>query len=150
SHVYRRADFQEIGRYAPYRVRDVGERVVCSLWALGTAIEDVLELTPDGDVVRVVEPLAPPAEGGAMPAEVADGIGAILATTSAPALAPAIRAAARRLTLEWAPLPGELASVRGDVVRVSNRVRTRLGATLRTAADEARHEAALAALTEVA
>src|SRR5206468_1906462 len=77
SRVYQRPDVQGIGRHAAYRVRDTGGRVVCSLWALGTAIEDTLELDEDGHVVKILEPPAQPAEHRALPPEVADGIGAI-------------------------------------------------------------------------
>jgi hypothetical protein len=150
SRAYHRPDAQGVGRHAPYRVRDADGRVVCSLWALGSAVEDTLELTADGDVVRIVEPPPQPSARGAIPAAVADGIGAIVAATSAPALAEAIRAAARRLTLAWAPLHGELTGVNGTTVCVSNRLRERLAASLTSPSDEVRRGAALATLTEVA
>ena len=149
SRVYQRPNAQGIGRHAAYRVRDTGGRVVCSLWALGTAIEDTLELDEDGHVVKILEPPAQPAEHRALPPEVADGIGAIVAATSAPALGPALRAAARRLTLTWAPLHGELASMKGDAVRLSNRLRAVLAASPSSPSDAARRDAALATLTEV-
>src|SRR5207247_2358902 len=78
SRVYQRPNAQGIGRHAAYRVRDTDGRVVCSLWALGTAIEDTLELDEDGHVVKILEPPAQPAEHRALPPEVADAIGAIV------------------------------------------------------------------------
>src|SRR5262249_41064674 len=164
SRVYQRPDAQGIGRHAAYRVRDTGGHVVCSLWALGTPIEDTLELDEDGHVVKILEPppqpaqhrttlsdrRPQPAEHRALPPEVADGIGAIVAATSAPALGPALRAAARRLILTWAPLHGELASMKGDAVRLSNRLRAVLAAGSPSLSDDARRDAALATLTEVA
>jgi len=150
ARAYHRPDVQGVGRYAPYRVRDVAGHVVCSLWALGTAVEDTLALTEEGDVVRIVEAPPQPPERCPIAVEVADGIGAIVAATSAPALAPAIRAAAHRLTLTWAPLHGELAGVSGDTTCVSNRLRAWLAASLESPSDAARREAALAALTEMA
>ena len=150
SRVYQRPDAQGIGRHAAYRVRDTGGHVVCSLWALGTPIEDTLELDEDGHVVKILEPPPQPAEHRALPPEVADGIGAIVAATSAPALGPALRAAARRLILTWAPLHGELASMKGDAVRLSNRLRAVLAAGSPSLSDDARRDAALATLTEVA
>ncbi|PYN96271.1 MAG: hypothetical protein DMD91_22040 [Candidatus Rokuibacteriota bacterium] len=150
AHAYHRPDVQGVGRYAPYRVRDVAGHVVCSLWALGTAVEDTLTLTNEGDVVGIVESLPPPPERGPIAGEVADGIGAIVAAVSAPPLAAAIRAAAHRLTLTWAPLHGELANVNGDTVCVSSRLRARLAVSLESSSDDARRDVALAMLTEVA
>jgi hypothetical protein len=150
SRVYQRPDVQGIGRHAAYRVRDAGGGVVCSLWALGTSIEDTLELTEDGHVVRIPEPPSPSAERRTLPAEVADGIGAVVAATSVPALGPALRAAANRLTLTWAPLRGELATVDGDAVCLSTRFRAVLAQRLASASDDVRRDTALAALTEVA
>jgi len=150
SRAYHRPDVQGVGRHAAYRVRDVGKRVVCSLWALGTAVEDILELTEVGDVVRIIEPPWQPTERRALAAEVADGIGAIVAATSVPALGPALRAAAHRLTLAWAPLHGELVAMSGDTVCLSNRLRAVLAQSLTSPSDDAGRGAALAALTEVA
>ena len=113
-------------------------------------MEDTLTLTNEGDVVGIVESLPPPPERGPIAGEVADGIGAIVAAVSAPPLAAAIRAAAHRLTLTWAPLHGELANVNGDTVCVSSRLRARLAVSLESSSDDARRDVALAMLTEVA
>ena len=148
--AYQRPDVQGVGRHAAYRVRDEGGRVVCSLWALGTAIEDTVELTENADVVKILEPASQPAERRTLPPEVADGVGAVVAATSVPALGPALRAAARRLTLSWAPLHGELVAVDGDIVSLSSRFRAVLAQRLASSVDDARQDAALAVLTEVA
>src|SRR5262249_19398289 len=118
SRVYQRPDVQGVGRHAAYRVRDEGGRVVCSLWALGTAIEDVLELTQDGHV-KILEPASQPAERRTLPAEVAVGIGAVVAATSVPALGPPLRAAAPRLALAWGPPHREPGAPGGGIVWLS-------------------------------
>lgn len=149
SHAYHRPDAQGVGRHAPYRVRDAAGRVVCSLWALGTAVEDTLELSQEGDVVSIGES-PPPPERGTIPPAVADGIGAIVAATSAPPLGPAIRRAARQLTMAWAPLRGELARVNGGTVCVANRLRALLATRLTSPSDDVGRGAALTMLTELA
>lgn len=148
---YYRPDWEGIARHAPRRVRDVEDRVRCSLWVLGGPVADHLELTREGEVTRLAED-APPASGTRPLADaVAGGIGAVVAATSAAPLAPFIRADAQELALEWGPVPGDLLEVRGNGARVSTRVRERLRELLREAQSPPQEAAtALAALSEIA
>ncbi len=148
---YYRPDWQGVARHAPRRVRDVENRVCCSLWVLGGPVADHLEMTGEGEVTRLAGD-APPASGTQSLAEgVAAGIGAVVAATSAAPLAPFIRAAAQALALEWGPVPGDLVEVHGHGARVSTRVRERLRELLRQApSPHQRAATALAALSEIA
>jgi len=148
--AFYRPDAQGVGRYAPYRVRDVGDRVVCSLWALGRALEDRLELTASGDLVRIVDAAPRGGERAPVASEITDGVGAIVAATSAPALAPVIRAAVKHLSLSWAPLDGELMAVTETTVELSSRLYAALTERLRSLPRERRPGAGLEALTELA
>lgn len=149
--TYHRPDWQGVERHAPRRVRDVGGGVRCSLWTLGAAVEDHLELSREGAVVRIWEPPLPPADERPMPAAVAAGAGAVVAATAAPALAPFVRQEARALPLVWGAVAGDLAEITETRVRVSVRVRERLGAEIRRAGEPGRRAGlALAALREIA
>src|SRR5262249_30052758 len=54
---YYRGAWQGVQRHAARRVRDADGHVLCSLWALGVALEDHLRLAPDA---RVLDTLPPP------------------------------------------------------------------------------------------
>jgi hypothetical protein len=149
--AYYRADWQGVARHSPHRVRDAPDGVRCSLWALGAALEDHLVLTSEGDVSRLVTEPPPAADVRALPPAVAAGVGAVVATLSAPPLRAAVQAEARALTLEWGPVTGDLFGLEADRARLSARLRARLQATLGEAASpEARAAMALAALSEIA
>src|SRR5688572_6877831 len=135
--TYYRADWLTVERHAPRRVRDEGDDGVCSLWALGTVIEDHLRLSRDGQVRAVVAP--GPATNRVRP--IADavraGVVAAVAALSVPALAPFVREAARGLSLAWAPVEHDLVAVDDRSVRVSPRLRTVAVARARAADDRA-------------
>ena len=139
--AYYRPDWQGVRRHAPRRVRDAPDGVRCGLWALGRSLEDHLLLAPDGSLVRALEPPAPRGVARAAAPRVWAGVAAVVAAQSAPPLAPFVRRAAEALTLEWGPVPGDLARTDGGRARVDGRVLTALGDALR-----ARAQAALAAL----
>jgi hypothetical protein len=120
--TYHRPDWQSIERQAVHRVRDVGDTVVCSLWALGEAIEDHLRLSRDGTVLEVTAPAPPDATPRRLSADAVRGVVEAVATTSVPALAPFVRSAGARLTVEWASIEGDAVRIDGDHARVSARV----------------------------
>ena len=131
--TYYRHDWQTVRRHASRRVHDVDERVHCSLWALGTPIEDHAVLSRSGDLIRrvPVPPAARPAAG--IPEVVREGIAAILCATSAPALGAEIRRIVNAMPLWWAPVVGDLVAMDSDGIRFSWRVAEAAAARLRTA-----------------
>ena len=133
--AYYRADWAGVRRHTTHRVHDVGQRVHGSLWALDAALEDHLVLAPDGRVLAAALPAPVDAPGGALPAPVTAGLLAVVIASSAPPLARALRAAAAGLTLEWAPLSGEIAGLAGRRATVSTRFRRALAERLADAAD---------------
>src|SRR5687768_10296903 len=134
---YYRADWQSVERHAPRRVRDDGDDVICSLWALGTVIEDHLRLSRDGEMLAVVAP--GPATDRVRPIAdaVSAGVVAAVAALSVPALAPFVRETARGLALAWAPVDRDLVAVDDRSVRISPRLRTVAVARAREADDRA-------------
>jgi hypothetical protein len=148
--VYHRPDWQGVARHAPRRVRDQDGSVRCSLWALGTLIEDHLVLTGTGDVRQVLAPAPAPAESCPLPPAVARGVAAVVGATSVPALARFVAAEAGRLTLEWGPVAGDLVEIRGARARVSAALREALGRQARRRTAAGRAEVGLAALVEIA
>ena len=149
--AYYRRDWQEIARHGAHRVGDVADRVVGSLWALETALEDHLVLTPEGDVLEVREP-APGGDGArTLPVATAAGLVAIVVAGSAAPLAEAIRAVAGELAFEWAPLAGDLATLEPHRARVSTRLLRALSAHLVAAGSRAEQvRLGFAALAEAA
>jgi hypothetical protein len=146
-----RAEWQDIRRREPRRVRADGDRVICSLWALGGPIEDRLVLDRRGEVL---ETPAPAVDEGA-PAPLAPvwraALGELIARESAPALAPEIARVTDDLALEWGPVPGDLLRVHGQEVRLSRRLRAAGMAALSGAASPPeRAEQALRFVLEVA
>jgi hypothetical protein len=121
--AYYRATWQGVQRHALHRVREVGDRVHGSLWALEAPLEDHLVVARDGTVLDAalpppdavpVRPLAP---------AVATGVAAIVVASSAPPLRDWLRGVAAELTFEWAPLSGDLAVLTPDRARLSHRLR---------------------------
>lgn len=112
--AYYRRQWQSVIRSEPRVIREADGRVVCSLWALGTPVEDHLILDADGEVVdvRVAEPEAGPVEPLSLAWKPA--LRALLAQQSAPALRPWLDEALQALTLEWGPVAGDLMEVSGE------------------------------------
>jgi hypothetical protein len=149
--AYYREDWQGVARHSPHRVRDMPDGVRCSLWALGAALEDHLILTTEGEVSRLVAEPSPVTDVRPLPPVVAAGVGAVVATLSAPPLRAAVQAVARTLTLEWGPVSGDLLELAADRARLSGRLRARLQAVLGEAANpQTRAALALAGLSEIA
>ena len=149
--VYHRPDWQQVERHAPRRVRDVGGAVVCSLWALGGAVEDHLRLDPGGTTVSVIAPPPPgPLTPRPLPASVLAGVTSAAAALGAPPLAPLVREAATECQLVWAALEADFVAVDAARLSVSHAFREALSRRLRAAAarDE-RVAIGLAALLEL-
>jgi hypothetical protein len=148
--AYYRERWQSVRRHAPRRLRDAGALVRASLWALDEAVAEHLVLTPEGDVVEIVEPPPPPAAAAGMAGEVVAGIVSIVAAQSAPALAPSIVAVARGLDVRWGIVARDLIACEPGVT-VSLALRALIARRVRQSAGRhARLALALGALTEIA
>ncbi|HET7341939.1 MAG TPA: hypothetical protein VFL90_10775, partial [Methylomirabilota bacterium] len=117
--AYYRAQWQGVERHGPLRVRDADGRVICSLWALDTALEDHVVLSAGGDVLDTREPVAGAEAPRRLPPGLASGLLDVVVAGSAPPLAEALLAIAGELTFEWAPLAGALAAVGDGRARLS-------------------------------
>jgi hypothetical protein len=146
-----RADWQEIRRREPRVVRAEGDRVICSLWALGGPLEDRLVLDRAGEILESPPPATDAEPPAPLPPVWRSALAELIARESAPALAAAIAAATADLDLEWGPVPGDLLRVQGRRVRLSRRLRE-AGAAARAGAASApeRAEQALRFVLEVA
>jgi len=119
---YRR-QWQGIERREPRVVRAEGDRIVCSLWALGRSLEERLALTPGGELIErfVAAPDTRP------PAPLAPlwstALGAVIARESAPPLASAIAEVMSGLALAWGPVPGDLVAFDGARVTISRKLK---------------------------
>lgn len=118
--LYYREDWQTVRRHAPRRLVDAGdEGVRCTLWALGTVIEEHAVLSRSGDLLGRVPPSSSPRPPAALPASVRDGVAAVLCARSAAALGPEIRRAMASTPLRWGPVTGDLVAADGDGLRFS-------------------------------
>jgi hypothetical protein len=121
--TFYRPDWQGVIRREPRLVRAEGDRIVCSLWALGRSIEDRLVLDRSGEVLDAPAP-APDREPAApAPPVWGPALAELIARESAPALAVSIRDVMDGLTLEWGAVPGDLLQADGTRIRVSRRLR---------------------------
>ena len=149
--AYYRDAWQGVERHAVHRLRDDGERVVASLWALGDPIDDHVVLSRAGDVLEIHAPAAAAESPCPLSPATAAGLVAIVIAASAPPLAAAIRAVAGDLAFEWAPLDGDLATLDGGRARVSTALRRVLAARLAAAGSRAEQvRLGFAALAEAA
>jgi hypothetical protein len=149
--AYYRPDWQGVERHAPHRLHEDGGRVLGSLWALGTPIEEHLALTPDGTVLAAELPPPDDEPGRALPSEVATGLMAIVVAGSAPPLAESLRAVGAGLAPAWRPLAGDLGVLDGDRAWLSLRVRRALAERVTAAASRAEQvRLGFAALAELA
>ena len=116
--AFYRPDWQGLGRREPRMIRAEGERRVCSLWALGRALEDRAVLAPDGEVLA----RPAPRDDARAPAPLAPvwrpALAALVARESAPVLGDAIGETLGELALEWGAVPGDLIRVNGGTARV--------------------------------
>ncbi|MGH7356380.1 MAG: hypothetical protein ACRELS_17620 [Candidatus Rokuibacteriota bacterium] len=149
--AYHRPDWQGVRRRGARMVRDDDGRVVCGLEALDAVLDDHLILSPAGDVLEVQTPAPEPPETLPLEPAIAAGVVALVAGSSAPALASSIRAVASAYALEWGPVRWDLALTTPDRARLAHRLRRLVEARLAGAATRAeRLVVALAALHELA
>src|SRR5215467_8661504 len=149
--TFYRTEWQGIKRREPRVIREDGERVVCSLWALGGPLEDRLILDRSGEVVEA----PPPQAREVAPAPLAPvwnrALADLIARESAPALGSAIVDVLAAIELEWGAVPGELVRVWTKRVRLSAELRDAATASLRSAEPgRERAEQALRFVLEVA
>jgi hypothetical protein len=120
--AFYRTDWQAVTRREPRVSRAVGERRVCSLWALGRSLEDRLVLSPSGEVLEAPAPREDPRGPAPFKPLWTAALAALIAHESAPALDSSIGDAVAALALEWGAVPGDLLLVDGTRARVSRRV----------------------------
>jgi len=149
--AFYRAEWQEIRRREPRVLRIDGDRVVCTLWALGGPLEDRLVLDRQGEVLDAPTPAPDATPPAPLPPVWHGALADLIARESAPALAAAIAGVTADLALEWGPVPGDLLSVHGQRIRLSRRLRE-AGAAARAgvASPQERAEQALRFVLEVA
>jgi hypothetical protein len=149
--MFYRAQWQEIRRREPRVIRDDGDRLVCSLWALGGSVEDRLVLDRRGEVLDT--PASPPdsTAPSPLPPVWRAALGDLIARESAPALASSIADVTTMLDLEWGPVPGDLLRAHGQRIRLNRRLREAAEAALGGAASpQERAEQALRFVLEIA
>jgi hypothetical protein len=120
--AFYRTDWQAVTRREPRVIRAVGERRVCSLWALGRPLEDRLVLSPTGEILEVPAPRVDARAPAPFKPLWNTALAALIAHESAPALAPSIADAVAALVLEWGDVPGDLLHIDGAGARVSRRL----------------------------
>jgi hypothetical protein len=121
--AFYRPDWQDVIRREPRTVRAQGHRVVCSLWALGQAVEDRLVLDRSGEVLEAPEPPADARPPAPMLPVWRSALADLIGRESPPILAEPIAAALRAVELEWGPVPGDVLRVEPSHLRVSRRIR---------------------------
>ncbi len=131
--VFYRVDWQGVLRREPRVARGEGDRVVCSLWALGRPIEDRLVLDRSGEVIETRTAAADQAPAAPLPPVWGPALAELIARESAPALAGSIREVMEGLALEWGGVAGDLLRVDGATIRVSRTLRDSAIAWLREA-----------------
>lgn len=149
--LYYRSDWQGVHRYAPRRVRDVDGAVVCSLWALGGAIEDHLRIDPNGATVEVIVRPRSTLPSRRVPRAILDGVASAAAALSAAPLGPFVREIAAACELTWSSLDGDLVTAERTHLRISHALRHTLARHLQGATTRAQRLAlGLAAVSELA
>jgi len=149
--AFYRPEWQGIKRREPRVVREDGERVICSLWALGGPLEDRLILDRSGEIVDAPAPRA--LEGSPSPLAPVwnSALGDLIARESAPPLAMAIVEVLHGTELEWGTVPGDLMRAWDKRIRLSAQLREAATASIRGAAPgRERAEQALRFVLEIA
>ena len=149
--TFYRPEWQGIKRREPRVIREDGERVICSLWALGGPLEDRLVLNRSGEIVEAPPPAAREIAPAPLPPVWNRALGDLIARESAPALGSAIMEVLAAIDLEWGAVPGDLVRVWEKRIRLSAELRDATTASLRGAEPgRERAEQALRFVLEVA
>jgi len=120
--TFYRPEWQGIARRDARVIRDEGERVVCSLWAMGGPLEDRLVLDRSGEIVEAPTARAPEVPPSPLPPVWNSALGDLIARESAPALGSTVREVLRDTPLEWGAVPGDLLRVWERRIRLSARL----------------------------
>jgi hypothetical protein len=148
--TFYRPEWQGIARRDARVIRDDGERVVCSLWALGGPLEDRLVLDRTGEILDAPAASAREVPPAPLPPVWNSALSDLIARESAPALGPTIAEVLGHTALEWGAVPGDLVRVWDTRIRLSARLREALTASLASAAPgRERAEQALRFVLEV-
>ena len=131
--AFYRRQWQDVIRQEPRVIREDGERLVCSLWALGQPIEDRLVLDRSGELLARPAPPADARAPAALPPVWHAALAALIARESAPPLAGAIAEVLEGASLEWGPVAGDLVGGDGRRVRIARRLRDVAGDWIRAA-----------------
>jgi len=121
--TFYRMDWQGVTRREPRVLRREGDRVICSLWALGRPLEDRLVLDPSGEVLETPAAAPDRAPAAPLPPAWSPALAELIARESAPALARSIREVMDGLALEWGAVAGDLLRADGATIRVSRKLR---------------------------
>lgn len=149
--TFYRPEWQGIARREARVIRDDGDRVVCSLWALGGPLEDRLILDRSGEILEAPDARAREVPPAPLPPVWNSALGDLIARESSPALGAAITEVLSRTALEWGTVPGDLVRAWDARIRLSARLREALAASLGSAAPgRERAEQALRFVLEVA
>lgn len=149
--TFYRPEWQGITRREARVVRHTGERVICSLWALGGPVEDRLVLDRSGEILEAPAAGSRETPPAPLPPVWNSALGDLIARESAPPLGPAIVEVLLETRLEWGTVPGDLVRVWDTRIRLSVRLREALAASLKDAAPgRERAEQALRFVLEVA
>ena len=149
--TFYRPEWQGIARREARVIRHDGERVVCSLWALGGPLEDRLVLDRSGEILEAPAARAREIPPAPLPQVWNSALGDLIARESAPALGPAIVEVLSATPLEWGAVPGDLLRAWDRRIRLSARLREAGAASLGSAAPgQERAEQALRFVLEVA
>jgi len=149
--AFYRPEWQGIKRREPRVVRDEGERVICSLWALGGPLEDRLTLDRSGEILDAPGPRAPEVPPSPLAPVWNSALGDLIARESAPPLATAIVEVLRGTEIEWGAVPGDLMRAWDKRIRLSAQLREAATASIRGAAPgRERAEQALRFVLEIA
>jgi hypothetical protein len=131
--MFYRPDWQGVIRREPRVVRTEGDRVVCSLWALGRSIEDRLVLDRSGEVIEARPAVPDQAPAAPLPPVWGPALAELIARESAPALAGVIRDVVDGLALEWGGVAGDLLRVDGTTFTLNRKLRGAATAWIREA-----------------
>jgi hypothetical protein len=121
--TFYRRDWQGVIRREPRVVRREGDRVVCSLSALGRTIEDRAILDTTGELIEARPPAPDPAPPSPLPPVWSQALADVIAHESAPALNGAVRDEMAGLVLQWGGVTGDLLCVERTTVTVSRPLR---------------------------
>lgn len=109
--AYYRPQVQSLTRRERFQLHPTADSHVGGLWVLGHLVEEHFRLFPDGRLATRSTPGDTRRPSGPLRSGVRSGLAAVLRAASAPALAVDIDALIEPLTLRWASVPRDLATM---------------------------------------